>query len=215
LGLRIRNEFGQAKIKDFDRSTARDQDVRGLDIPVNNSRAMRGIESEQHLAKDGRRFVNRKPPLLQALLERLALVERHRDEELALFLADFVNNGDVRMVQRTGGARLSNKASLGGLVTHQMPGKKLDRHRAPKLEVHRSIEHPHPPGAQPLLQAVMRQNALDEGVRRERRRWGVLGVCRARRNAQSRRGRYGYIVAAVVAARLSNPRCSTARVFPE
>ena len=120
------------------------------------------------------RFVDWEPSLLHALLERLPVVERHDDEELAVLFADVVDSCDVRMVDGAGGARLLNEARLGRLVADQMPGEKLDGYCPLELEVRRSIEKPHPAGAQPLLEPVVLKHAADERVLGIGRRFGFI-----------------------------------------
>ena len=120
------------------------------------------------------RFVDWEPSLLHALLERLPVVEGHHDVELAVLFADVVDSCDVRMVDGAGGARLLNEARLGRLVADQMPGEKLDGYCPLELEVRRSIEKPHPAGAQPLLEPVVLKHAADERVLGIGRRFGFI-----------------------------------------
>ena len=136
---------------------------------MDNPGAVRGFQTQRHLTKDIQRFIYGEPRFLEALPECLALVERHHDEELAALFADVMDVGDVGMVQGTGGARFSNKASLGGFVGNQMPRQKLDRDGARQLEVRRSIQNSHPACPEPLVQAIVRKHAADERVDRERR----------------------------------------------
>ncbi len=131
---------------------------------MDNRDAMRGLEAECHLAKHVHRVGNGQPSLLQALLERLALVERDRDEQLAVLLAEFVNRPDVRMVERAGGPRFAQESSLGVLAGGKLSRQQLDRHGPTELEVRRSIDNPHPTRPQPRLHPVVRQNAPGEQV---------------------------------------------------
>ena len=80
LRLRLAHEFCHAEVEDFDRSRAGDQDVRGLDVPMNDSSAVRNFQPERDLPQNSGRFINREASFFQALLERLALVQGHHDE---------------------------------------------------------------------------------------------------------------------------------------
>src|SRR5262249_34856399 len=131
------------------------QDVRRLDVTVDNSCTVRSLESPRHLAKGFQRFLDAEATLLEALNERLALIERHRDEQLAQLFPNLVNSRNVRMVQRARGAGLAKKTSFSRLVADQMPSEELDCHGPTELQVRRSIEHPHPARAQPLLESVV------------------------------------------------------------
>ena len=44
------------------------QDIRGLDVSVNDARAMRRLQSEQNLPKDADGFSDGEPPPVEALL---------------------------------------------------------------------------------------------------------------------------------------------------
>ena len=55
----------------------------------------------------------------QALGERLALEQLHRDEQLAAVLADLVDLADVRMIDARGGARLAPEALARRLVARR------------------------------------------------------------------------------------------------
>ena len=60
-------------------------------------------------------------PRVQSRLQRFAVVERHRDEQLSVVgLADLVDRADVRMIERRRRARLRDESRLGGGVGAQM-----------------------------------------------------------------------------------------------
>ena len=120
------------------------------------------------------RFVDWEPSLLHALLERLPVVERHDDEELAVLFADVVDSCDVRMVERARRAGFLNEARLGSLVADQLPGQKLDGYCPLERQVRRSIEKPHPARTQPLLEPVVLKHAADERVLGIGRRFGFI-----------------------------------------
>src|SRR6266849_10101579 len=152
----------------------RDEDVRWLDVPVNNPRGVRGFQRQRNLTENGQRCVDGERTILEAPLQCLAFVQSHDDEELRILFADGVDSADVGMIQRAGGLRFLEEARLGARVADQMAGKKLDRHRAPELEVGGPIENSHPACAQPLLQSEVRQDAPDEGIGCARRRKCLL-----------------------------------------
>src|SRR5262249_18041193 len=149
---------------DFDGPILRYQDVRGFDVSVDNPRAVRGLQAERHLANDSQRLVKADTPFLEALSKRLAFVKRHHDKELAVLLADVVDGGDVGMVQRACCAGFLHEARLRGRVAYQMPGQKFNRHGAPQLYVRPSIQDSHSAGAEPPLEAVVRQHAANERI---------------------------------------------------
>ena len=60
-----------------------------------------------------------------AVLQGHAIEELHRDERMAIVLADFVNRADVGMVQGRGCLRFPVKAFQGAGVFSQLLRKKL------------------------------------------------------------------------------------------
>src|SRR5207245_5430524 len=77
-----------------------DKDVGGFDVPVDDSLRMGGVEGVGNLdAKIEHRLdVQRLPS--DPVPERLPLQKFHRDEGPTIYLINFVNRADVRMVQR-------------------------------------------------------------------------------------------------------------------
>ena len=69
------------------------------------------VEGDRHAL----RYAHR--PILKAPVERLALEQLHRDEQvIALVVADVVDLADVRMIDARRGARLAPEALARGLV---------------------------------------------------------------------------------------------------
>ena len=73
----------------------------------------------------------RQRPPSNPLLERLPLVVRHHQIQLAIGrLVDLVDGADVRMVECLGGLGLLQKALLGRGVPRQVGWQQLDGHMA-------------------------------------------------------------------------------------
>jgi hypothetical protein len=77
-----------------------EHEVRGLDVAVNDAGVMRVLEAPANLDRDVERVGDRQRTALQPLLQRLAVVIRHRDEQLSIVgLVDVVDRADVRVVE--------------------------------------------------------------------------------------------------------------------
>jgi hypothetical protein len=120
------------------------EDVRGLEITVDDAlgvrRAERRRDGETELDDLRRR---ERPVALQAVGEVLAGEQLHHEERVArLRLADVVDRGDVLVVERASGARLTQqaRAELGGQRVHDLDGE-----RAPRALVHRLPALAHAP----------------------------------------------------------------------
>lgn len=70
----------------------------------------RGVEVRQRTARE-------------TLGERLPFVVRHRDERLPVRVADLIDGGDVRMIERAGGARLAQEPRRGFGMRYRLRGQ--------------------------------------------------------------------------------------------
>ena len=85
-----------------------------------------------------------RPVVQEVAVERLALQQLHRDERLALLLADLVNRADVRVIERRGRSRLEPEP-LGGLwAALQIGGQELQRDTPAKREIFGLVHDAHP-----------------------------------------------------------------------
>ena len=66
-------------------------------------------------------------PLLDALVEALALDELHHDERAPVSFADLVDRANVRVIQRSGSPCFSVETLAGFLVLQQVGGKEFER----------------------------------------------------------------------------------------
>jgi len=104
------------------------------------------LQSAGDLKGDRDGFLTRQRAAHEARLQRLAVVERHRDEQLPLgCLADFVDRADVGMIQRRRGARLLQKAARRLWPFAEVPWKKLQRDVSAESLVEPFVDHAHRP----------------------------------------------------------------------
>ena len=104
-------------------------------------------------------------PARDAILQRHALHQFHRDERDALVLVDVVNRADIRMVQRRGSARLALKSLERSRVGRHAQRHKFQRHLPPQLRILSAIHHAHPAAADLFDDAVMRYNPPNVRIR--------------------------------------------------
>ena len=128
--------------------TARgDQQIGGLDVTMHDARSMRIRESPADLLRgdvDG--VAHRQRPPLDPLLQRLPLVVRHHEVELAVVgLVDLVDRANVRVVQGRGRLRLLEEPLLRGVVAGQIGREHLDRHLAVEARICAVYTIPIPP----------------------------------------------------------------------
>ena len=116
-----------AEVRDFRGPVVRHQDVRGLDVPMDDPLRVGGVQSRRDLTHDRHGFLELQARLDDDPLESRAGDELHDDEHLAglVVLADVEHADDVRVVdaaQRPAFARESFPR-LSGLLRGQPPDR--------------------------------------------------------------------------------------------
>src|SRR5260221_6521417 len=104
---RLGRELGQAEIEDLCVPTISYKDIRGLDVAVNDSFAMRGIERVGNLDAQREQSFQLHGTLGDTVLQRRAFQEFHGDEGLPVLLTDVMDRADVGMIQCGRGLRLT------------------------------------------------------------------------------------------------------------
>jgi hypothetical protein len=102
----------QAEVEQL-HAARREKDVRRFQVPVHEAGGVEGAERLENRQGDRRRFGDRHRAAKQASGQRLALEELHRDEQLPVGLADFVQPADVRVGQLCRGAGFPQQALAG------------------------------------------------------------------------------------------------------
>ena len=105
---------------------------------------MRLLQALADLRGDIEGLVQRQRPPLDPLLQRLALVVRHHEVELAVGrLVDLVDGADVGVVQRRGRLGFLQEPLLGRLVAGQVRREELDGDLALEAGVLGRVDDPH------------------------------------------------------------------------
>ena len=157
-----RREFGQPKIQNLRLAAVGHKNIRGLDVAVDDSLRVRGVERvgnlngkiEQRFGLDGL--------AANTMLQRPPLEEFHGDERHAVLLVDLVDRADARMIERGCGARLTLEALQRLRVLHHLRGEKLQCDGPAQLDIFGAIDHTHTAAAQPFSYAVMADDFVDQ-----------------------------------------------------
>src|SRR2546422_3993874 len=166
LRLRARG-LRESEIGDFDDTVLGEHKIARLDVAVNQVFLGRMPQSPGGLEDVAGRLVRGDHPLLlDDRLERPAANELHREEGYGPLLPDRVDLRDVRVIQRGGGLRLALEARDELGVGGENGKKCLERHLALQRLVQGEVDDTHPPGPDPLFDAVGAE-ALRADVRRD------------------------------------------------
>jgi len=151
----------EAEVQDLGLPAFGDEDVGGLDVAVNDPLGVRRIQSIGKLDAKLLNLLRFNGLRGDAVFERLSFEKLHRDEGLALVLVDVVDGADVGVVEGGGGASLALEAFLCLVAGEQPLGQELERHLAAEAGVFGLVDHTHPPAAELLEDAVVRDSLAD------------------------------------------------------
>jgi len=157
-------ELGDAEVEHLRLAAPGDEDVRRLDVAVDDAAGVRGVETVGDLDAEIEHAVERQRSARDLLLQRVAVEQLHHDELLALVLADVVNRADVRVVERRGHARLASEPIERLRVGGEIRGQELQRDLAAQADVFGAVHHAHAARAEPLQDLVV----TDQGTKHSR-----------------------------------------------
>ncbi len=123
-----------------------DEDVRRLDVAVDEAERMRRVERVGDLPDDPHGETGREAaPIGDELSKGRALDEAHRHEEAPGILTGSVDRQRMRMLQRRGGERLAGEPGPEALQGGEVRRDQLQRDGAPELGIEGAVDDPHAP----------------------------------------------------------------------
>ena len=131
------------------RAGSRQHDVCRLQIPVDDSVAMRMVECISNLDGEAQDQIERQRTSREALRQRLSLDVLHHDELNAVLFTDIVEGTDVRMVHLGDGPGLALEPLDGLGILRPVRLQDLDSHSPVEARVGRAIDLAHASGAEP------------------------------------------------------------------
>jgi hypothetical protein len=146
-------------------AAALDQDVRRLDVAVDQPERVGGVERRGDLAARVDRPVGPQAALLaQHGGEVRALDVLHREVEQPVDLAGVVDRDDVRVLERRGDPRLALEALAEALRLGVFRGDDLDRGAAPEVQVLGPVDDAHAAAPEAGLDPVAGDGLTDARV---------------------------------------------------
>ena len=174
-GFRLERELSQPEIENLRLASIRDKDVRWLDVSVDDSFRMCGVESVSDLDSQIEHRFDLQRLASDPVPERLPLQKFHRNEGSPIDLIYFVDRADVRVVQGGRGFGFPLETAEGLRVVGEFVWKELQGDVATQLEVFGLVHHAHPPAAD-LAEDTVMGNRLPYGLGGRGHWLDMLGV---------------------------------------
>jgi hypothetical protein len=143
-GERDIRQLRDAEVEDLHHAVVGDEHVGRLDVAVHDPTRVRVRETACDLHRDAHRLAERERPARDAPLQRLAVVERHREIQLSVIrLADLVHGAHVGMLERRDSTCLVQESLGCRAVRTDVSVQELERDRATEPLVDRPVHHAH------------------------------------------------------------------------
>ena len=134
--LPIAKRLRQAEIQYFHQPSVRDENVGGLNVTMDDSRPVGGIQTLRDPGRNTLQFVKRNRPLQDPLLERDAVQKLHDDVGPPVrSRADLMNRANIRMIQGGRGTRFSLESLHRARVSAEFMRQELERHHAAQARI--------------------------------------------------------------------------------
>jgi hypothetical protein len=157
----IHRQLGQPEVQELRLPAVRDEDVRGLDVPVDDPLAVGGLQRIRHLRSQLQQPLHLQRLAADPVLQGLAFHQLHHEEGVPLVLSDLVDHADVGMVEGRSGPCLTLETLEGVSAAGELLGQELHRHVAVEAHVLGFVYHTHPAPAEPPENSVMGQRLAD------------------------------------------------------
>src|SRR5204863_1808289 len=124
----VRGQFGDAEVEDLETAVAREKNIVGFQIAMNDSLVVRGRESLRHLQRRVDRFARRERTALESAAQRLAFEQLADEKRCAARVdADVVDGQQIRMLEESGCARFLFETDEPLAIAEGDVGQDLDR----------------------------------------------------------------------------------------
>src|SRR5208282_2168730 len=174
--LGLQGDFSQPEIQNLRLTSTRDENVCGLDVPMDDTLRVSRIECVGDLDAHIKHRLDLHRLASNPVPERLPLQQFHCDEGSPICLVNLVDRANVRVIQRGRSLGFPLEAAESLCIVGEVIGKELQCDVATEFQVFRFVHHTHAPTADPAEDAVM-GNRLPHGLRRRGHwlghvRWG-------------------------------------------
>ena len=164
-----RPDLGQPEIENLRVAAAGDEQIRRLDVAVDDPGSVRRLERVGDLDRERQQLIDLERAPADPMLQRRPVEELHDEERAAVLLADIVNGADVGVIQRRRGACLAAESRQGLGIVGEVWRQELQRDEALQPGILGFVDDAHSAAAQ-LLERCGSARASDRSVDRRRPR---------------------------------------------
>ena len=163
--------LGQAEVAEVAVLASRglgDEDVRRLDVTMDEALLVRGVEGLRDLREEVDGALRLECTVLGDDLREIGAFDvTHREEEQAVLVSGLVDRDDVRVVERSRDPRLAQETLAEALVLGELGGDHLERDLASEALFARTVNRTHPPAADECLDLIAgdRRSGRQRGAR--------------------------------------------------
>src|ERR1700675_3217687 len=154
--LWLHRHFRETEVENLRLTSIRHEDVRGLDVPMDYSLRVCGIEGIGELDAQIEHRCDLQRLASDPMPKRLPVEQFHGDEGSPIGIINFVDRADVRVVQRGRSLGFPLKTTEGLGVVSEFVGKELQGDVATELYILGLIDNAHAAATQLLDDAVVR-----------------------------------------------------------
>ena len=130
--------------------------VGGLNVPMNDSFGVRGIERVGDLDSEREQCVQFHMTAGDAVLKRRAFQKLHRNESLPILISDIMNGADVGVIQSRRGLGLALKPGQGVRISGYILRQKLKCDETVEANILRLVDDAHAATTELFQNAVVR-----------------------------------------------------------
>ena len=127
--------LGEAEVENFGLAARGDENIRGLDVAMNNSAGMCGVEGIGNLNGEIEERGERDGAAADAFAEGLAFEQLHNEERTPAGFADVEERADAGMIESGNGAGFALKSFEGGGIVGEIAGEKFEGDEAAEANV--------------------------------------------------------------------------------
>ena len=164
VSVATRTDFGQAEVENLGVAAAGAEQIRRLDVAVNDPGVMRRLERVGDLDRHCQQQVDIERVPGHAVLQGRPFEAFHHQERAAVLFADVVDGADVGVIQGGSGLRLVAESGQGIGSVSEIGRQELQRDKAPQPRILGLVYDAHSAAAQLLGDPIVRERLTDQRI---------------------------------------------------